>query len=79
MDNSVRIWSIDSGRCVQVLYNTEESQLTSLTICDNGKVITGTDSGLAKYLLCVTSYPLNFILELQHGHHLFACFCKGST
>ena len=28
------------------MYNTEESQLTSLTISDSGKIITGTDSGL---------------------------------
>ena len=47
-DNSIRIWTIDSGRCVQVMYNTEESQLTSLTICDSGKIITGTDSGLVR-------------------------------
>ena len=50
-DNSIRIWTIDSGKCVQVMYNTEETQLTSLTVCDNGKVITGTDSGLVKIMI----------------------------
>ena len=48
-DNSIRIWTIDSGgKCVQVMYNTDETQLTSLSICDNGKIITGTDNGLVK-------------------------------
>ena len=51
-DNSIRIWTIDSGgKCVKVMYNTEETQLTSLSICDNGKIITGTDNGLVKRII----------------------------
>ncbi|XP_065903262.1 NACHT domain- and WD repeat-containing protein 1-like isoform X2 [Dysidea avara] len=82
-DNSIRIWTIDNGKCVQVMYYTDSSTLTSLSVCDDGKILTGTDNGTVivwnvhngeiDYKLYGHSAPVQCISALKNGCLAVSC------